>query len=90
LNGASYHSLLSLSEITLGYEVINLVIITAIFIVIGLLTTVIGLPVVLAPLAGLCRGNRLASAHCSDAASGGYLGDVLPLPKFSDRDWNAI
>jgi len=44
--------LLSLSGITPGHEVVNLVIITAIFTVVGLLTTVIGLTVVLAPLAG--------------------------------------
>jgi hypothetical protein len=44
--------LLSLSGITPGHDVVNLAIITAIFSVIGLLTTVIGLPVVLVPLAG--------------------------------------
>jgi di/tricarboxylate transporter len=43
--------LLNLSGITPGHEVTNLVIMTAIFTVVGLLTTVIGLPVVLAPLA---------------------------------------
>ena len=52
LGTALSHELLSLSGITPGHEVINLAIITAIFMVIGLLTTVIGLPVVLAPLAG--------------------------------------
>jgi di/tricarboxylate transporter len=44
--------LLSLSGITPGHDVINLAIITAIFSMIGLLTTLIGLPVVLVPLAG--------------------------------------
>jgi hypothetical protein len=44
--------LLNLSGITPGHDVINLVIITAIFSVIGLFTTVIGLPVILVPLAG--------------------------------------
>ena len=44
--------LLTLSEITPGHDVINLMVTTAIFMVVGLITTVIGLPVVLAPLAG--------------------------------------
>jgi di/tricarboxylate transporter len=44
--------LLSLSGITPGHEVRNLAIITTIFAIIGLFTTVVGLPVVLAPLAG--------------------------------------
>jgi di/tricarboxylate transporter len=45
-------ALLRLSAITPGHQLANLVIITVIFTVVGLLTTVIGLPVVLAPLAG--------------------------------------
>jgi di/tricarboxylate transporter len=52
LGAALSRELLSLSGIAPGHEDINLVIITIIFMVIGLLTTVIGLPVVLAPLAG--------------------------------------
>jgi di/tricarboxylate transporter len=52
LGAALSRELLGLSGITPGHDVINLVIITVIFMVIGLLTTVIGLPVVLAPLAG--------------------------------------
>ena len=44
--------LLRLSGIVPGHDAVNIVIIMAIFSVIGLLTTLIGLPVVLAPLAG--------------------------------------
>lgn len=44
--------LLRLSGITPGHQVLNLAIITAIFSVIALLTTVVALPVVLVPLAG--------------------------------------
>jgi hypothetical protein len=52
LGAALSGELLSLSGITPGHEVINLMVTTAIFMFVGLLTTVIGLPVVLAPLAG--------------------------------------
>jgi di/tricarboxylate transporter len=44
--------LLRLSGIVPGNDTVNIVIITAIFSVVGLFTTLIGLPVVLAPLAG--------------------------------------
>ena len=52
LGAALSGGLLSLSGITPGHDVANLIVTTAIFMVVGLLTTVIGLPVVLAPLAG--------------------------------------
>ncbi len=52
LGAALSGELLSLSGITPGHDVINLMVTTAIFMVVGLLTTVMGLPVVLAPLAG--------------------------------------
>ena len=52
LGAALGGELLSLSGITPGHDVINLVVTTAIFMLVALVTTVIGLPVVLAPLAG--------------------------------------
>src|SRR5262249_45302514 len=52
LGAALSGGLLTLSGITPGHDVINLMVTTAIFMVVGLVTTVIGLPVVLAPLAG--------------------------------------
>jgi di/tricarboxylate transporter len=52
LGNALSGELLRLSGITPGHQVINLAIITAIFSVIGLFTTVLALPVVLVPLAG--------------------------------------
>ncbi len=52
LGAALSSKLLALSGITTGHELINLAIIFAIFAVTALFTTVVSLPVVLAPLAG--------------------------------------
>jgi di/tricarboxylate transporter len=52
LGTALSSKLLGLSGITPGHDVINLAIITSIFAVVGLFTTVVSLPVVIAPLAG--------------------------------------
>jgi di/tricarboxylate transporter len=52
LGAALSGELLALSGITPGHDIINVTVTTAIFMVVALITTVIGLPVVLAPLAG--------------------------------------
>jgi hypothetical protein len=90
LNGTSYHSLLSLPEITLGHEVINLVITTGIFIVIGLLRTVIAYRSFWHGLPGFAAASGLPVLTVLMLQVVVISAMFFPYQNFSDRDWNAI